>query len=407
MTSCSRRSTTPRSFRYDRRTVGVTLAYMTLAASLGLGMVMAELRERMHLSGAITSMHTAFFGWGLVGAGLSGFWIVAHIRRDLLLRMALCGSAVGALIFISRERLAFTLLGALVIGVSGAMITMTIPIILADHHGEGYADALAATNAFPGLVGMVFPITMGLALSRDWGWRGVFAPFVVALAAASVLVLGVTRRPAVPAVEVARTPVTELLRRRPTRRRWLMLVVAIMVEFGANSWAVAYLREVGGISSGVATAMFSIIAAGMFAARLAYPAITRGRAPQRVEGLGFAMTAFGVLLVWGGPSPVARALGLLVQGLGLAVLYPLGVARLFECTDADTESLGALAALASGVAITIGPMLIGTLADAIGLRWAFLSMPLVAAFGAFVNLGDRRRWPLTRVGRRVVPDPPM
>ena len=342
-----------------------------------------------------------------MGAGLSGFWIVAHIRRDLLLRLALCGSATGALIFVSRERLAFTLLGALVIGVSGAMITMTIPIILADHHGDGYADALAATNAFPSLVGVVFPITMGLALSRDWGWRAVFAPFVVALAAAALFVLGVTRRPAVPAVTVARTPVTELLRRRPTRRRWLMLVVAIMVEFGANSWAVAYLREVGDISSGVATAMFSIIAAGMFVVRLAYPAITRSRVPQQVEGLGFAVTAMGLLLVWGGPFPVARALGLLVQGLGLAVLYPLGVARLFACTDADTESLGALAALASGAAITVGPMLIGTLADAFGLRWAFLSMPLVAASGAFVNLGDRRRWPLTYIAHRALPDPPL
>jgi predicted MFS family arabinose efflux permease len=396
-----------RSFSYDRPTIGVTLAYMTLAASLGLGMVMAELRKRMHLSGTVTSLHTAFFGWGLLVAGLLGFWIVARIRRDLLLRLALCGSAAGALVFISGERLAVTLLGALIIGVSGAMITMTIPTILADHHGDGYADALAATNAFPSLVGVIFPITMGVALSRHWGWRGVFAPFVVTFAALALAVLGPAAQRPGAAVTTARIPVTDLLRRRTTRNRWLMLVVAITVEFATNSWVVAYLREIGDISSGVATGLFSVLAAGMFVARLAYPAITRGRPAHQVEGWGFVVSAIGILLVWGGPSPVLRALGLLVQGLGLAVLYPLGVARLFEVTDADTESLGALAALASGAAITIGPMLVGTLADLVGLRWAFLAMPALAAIGAFVNLRDRERFPLHRSAARLPVDCPL
>jgi MFS family permease len=396
-----------RSFSYDRLTVGVTLAYMALAASLGLGMVMAELRVRMNLSGTLTSVHTAFFGWGMLFAGFFGFWIVAHVRRDNLLRLALCGTSFGALVFIGPQRLLCTLVGAMIIGLSCSMITMTIPPMLADRHGDGYADALAATNAFPSLVGTVFPIVMGLALSRNWGWRGVFAPFVVVIAVASLVTLGSPRRTAVAPKTSPRVPVTALLRRRVTRNRWLMLVLAIVVEFGSNAWSVAYLREVGGISKGVATALFSVIAGGMFVTRLAYPAITRGRAPHHVEGMGFVVSGLGILLVWGGPSPLLRALGLLIQGVGLAVLYPLAVARLFDVTDADTESLGALAALGSGAAVTIGPMLIGSLADGIGLHWAFLSMPLLAAVGAFVNLRDRARWPLAGLSHRVVPDSPL
>ena len=44
--------------------------------------------------------------------------------------------------------------------------------------------------------------------------------------------------------------------------------------------------------------------------------------------------------------------------------------------------MGAYCALASGVAVTLGPLALGVLADAVGLRWAMLVVPVLAAVGA-------------------------
>jgi len=48
----------------------------------------------------------------------------------------------------------------------------------------------------------------------------------------------------------------------------------------------------------------------------------------------------------------------------------------------DSVSLGAYAALASGVAVTIGPLALGVLADSVGLRRAILIAPVFALIGA-------------------------
>lgn len=45
-------------------------------------------------------------------------------------------------------------------------------------------------------------------------------------------------------------------------------------------------------------------------------------------------------------------------------------------------ALGAFSALASGAAVSVGPLVMGALADAVGLRWAILIVPVLAALGA-------------------------
>ena len=51
----------------------------------------------------------------------------------------------------------------------------------------------------------------------------------------------------------------------------------------------------------------------------------------------------------------------------------------------DAVALGAYCALASGVAVTLGPLALGALADSVGLRWAILIVPVLAAVGAFTQ----------------------
>lgn len=74
---------------------------------------------------------------------------------------------------------------------------------------------------------------------------------------------------------------------------------------------------------------------------------------------------------------------LTIAGFGAGPLYPLSVDRFYASADhlLDSVGLGAYCALASGTGVLVGPLLVGTVADIVGLRWAILLVPVLALIG--------------------------
>jgi hypothetical protein len=101
------------------------------------------------------------------------------------------------------------------------------------------------------------------------------------------------------------------------------------------------------------------------------------------RSVAFGVSATGALLMWAGPGLWPRVIGLTIVALGAGGLYPLAVDRLYERGGADTVSLGFVTALASGTAVTIGPLLLGVLADVVSLRHALLFVPALALLGVY------------------------
>jgi hypothetical protein len=87
------------------------------------------------------------------------------------------------------------------------------------------------------------------------------------------------------------------------------------------------------------------------------------------------------------PGLLPRVAGLTIVGFGGAPLYPLTVDRLYKSAEhkIDSISLGAICALASGAAVTLGPLALGILADSVGLRRALLIVPVIAVVGAITQ----------------------
>ena len=87
------------------------------------------------------------------------------------------------------------------------------------------------------------------------------------------------------------------------------------------------------------------------------------------------------------PGLPAKVLGLTMVGFGGGPLYPLTVDAFYEQAGdrLDSVSMGAYCALASGVAVTLGPLALGVMADVVGLRWALLVVPALAALGAITQ----------------------
>jgi MFS family permease len=67
--------------------------------------------------------------------------------------------------------------------------------------------------------------------------------------------------------------------------------------------------------------------------------------------------------------------GLFIAGLGIAMQWPLGMARVARASDHQNDRAASFAAVAAGVAGGIAPFTLGALSDRVGIEMAFLVAP--------------------------------
>jgi predicted MFS family arabinose efflux permease len=367
--------------RWDRLTVTMVLAFFVLVAGLSVGLVLGELRDELGLSGVVAAAHGSTFGLGLLLMGAVGARLVDRVGRVVAFWSTCAVIVVGVAILCVGRQWWVTLVGTAVAGVACALLVLLAPGIVADHHGEGWVHTYAAVNGVPGVAGVAFSLVIGAALAAGISWR---APYLgLTLLFALVLVV-VGRATALPVGGSTSVSSIALLRQGSTRRPVFDVVHAVLAEFPLGVWAVTVLKEVGGASSGAAAALGAVWGLSIMTSRLSLSRLTTIAGPWS-SALGYGAVAIGSALVWLGPGLPVRVLGLVLAGLGVGPTYPLAVERLYARVDADTVSLGALTAFASGLAITVGPLLLGIVADVVGLRHAVLLVTVLALAGIWLS----------------------
>jgi MFS family permease len=150
--------------------------------------------------------------------------------------------------------------------------------------------------------------------------------------------------------------------------RWLSMVVAVCPEFAFVVWGAARLSD-SGLDVAGATAAAVAFPIGMGMGRFLAPRFI-DRVP--VVTIGALVGIAGGLVVAAPVSPVLVALAMGLAGLGIAALYPVSLARLVSAPGLGLELGSALAAVASGTAIILSPILLDALAMRVGLRTGFL-----------------------------------
>ena len=97
------------------------------------------------------------------------------------------------------------------------------------------------------------------------------------------------------------------------------------------------------------------------------------------------VAALGFLMFWLTHDATLGLVGLFITGLGVASLYPL-ILSLAIGTTADSIQASARATLASGTAILALPLVLGRLADMMGIRPAYgvVTVLLISVFTIIV-----------------------
>lgn len=351
-----------------------------------LGPALPELREQLGVSRAAVSLHTTAVACGAIAIGILGERIVRLLGRRRAFWSAAAGVALGAVVLAGGGRLAITLPGAFVFGVSGALQVSLIQSTLADRHGTFAAAAQLESNALAAALGASAPFVVAVAIVAGGDWRSVFfAAALVAIPAVALVYRGVVF-PQAPTLHHEES-------RTLPRRYWLpwtALLVFVAVEFCIAFWATDYLETERGFRESTAAASASLLLVGMTVGRFVGGWIARRARAEPILFAALATAAFGFALFWLVDAPAAALIGLAVSGLGIALLYPLTLTVAIESAEGRTDAATARAAFAAGIAIAVAPFMLGAIADAVGLVGAFVVVPALMVGGLAALLLTRQ-----------------
>lgn len=357
----------------------------------GFGPSVPLLRDDQDVSRAVSGLHGTALALGAVVAGLTSAGLVARFGRGPVLRLGLAGLAAGVVVYTATAALPLTLLGALIAGSAGSVVLNTHSAVLSDRHVLGGPASISEANALAAGVGLLAPLVIGVAAGSTLGWRAGMLVTVVLAA----LVLAASATIAVPPARLAPTtaaPKVGLPRSYWTA--WTVLVLCIAIEFAMTIWASDLLRERVGLDEGAAAGSVTALIAGMAIGRFAGARLALRHGPDWLLARTLIVTAGGFVIFWLSTTLWLSLAGLVVLGLGIALQFPLGIARAILASDGRPDLATARASLGAGLAIGLSPFLLGFLADMFGTHRAFLLVPALLLLAAIGLARGRVRFPV-------------
>jgi hypothetical protein len=398
-----REPTSDQSPTRGRTELGIYAALGVLGYLLnGLGAVLGPIQHQLGVGRTAVAFYPSLFALALVAVGLLGDLPARKLGHQNLLRAGLLAMLLGAALLTAHSR-PVTLVGALVLGCGGALLAQAIPTLLTARQGPAAPAAIAEANAVSSLASIAAPwlVAAALAAGVSW-WMGYLLP-MIPVVILLVATFRITSDTSVhnPATGAARPEPRPGLEPGPLFGRWCDVLLAVSAEFCMVFWAADALRSWHGVSAAAAPALAAAFLVGMAAARGTAAVLTRGRHPVLVQLVAALVAAAGFTCFRAAPGngfgTVLAVAGLLIAGMGIALLYPLSLSRVVAAWPQSPDRASARAALASGLAIGIAPLLLARLADSFGLGTAYLIVPILllalAGHAAFTLLRGSWPWP--------------
>jgi MFS family permease len=353
------------------------------------GPALALLRGEWHFSYALLGAYSALWAGGAALAGMVFAALARRLSRAALVWCPAAVAAVGAGLFALSRSIAFTMLGAVLLGFAGTILLTCAQAILSDRHGERRDRALTEANVGAAACAVLAPLLLGLLQDTPAGWRAAMSLPAVLFAWLYLRYRQLPLRPAPtarPADGRARLPLS----------CWLLatLVAAgIAVEFCPVYFG-AELLATDGLRTGQAATAMSGFYLGILAGRVGAARLTR-QAGRTVPLLcaSLAVTTAGFLVFWLAALPVLSIIGLFVCGLGVANLYPLSLALALAAAPGNEDAANARTQLLGGLFVIVAPYLLGTLADQLGLHAAFAVEPVLIGMCALLLVAGLRAGP--------------
>jgi MFS family permease len=171
-------------------------------------------------------------------------------------------------------------------------------------------------------------------------------------------------------------------RSRPALIRPILILAAAtvagaIIEGAPSDWSAIQLERMG-VAAGLSALGYAAFMAGMVGGRFAGDPLTDRLGGAVVLRGGTALVVVGLVTGVALNQPAAFAIGLALAGLGAAAFFPLAFSAAARTKGVSPGSGVATVSLAARVGFLVEPVLMGAVADLVGLRWAFILVAVVA-----------------------------
>jgi MFS family permease len=172
--------------------------------------------------------------------------------------------------------------------------------------------------------------------------------------------------------------------RAPSRRAIGLLLVlgaatvgGAIIEGAPSDWSAIRLERLGA-GPGAAALGFAAFMTGMLIGRLVGDHLTDRFGGATVLRGGMALVAGGLVVGAVVDHPAVFALGLVLAGVGASGLFPLAFSAAANTPGVAPGAGAATVSLAARLGFLVEPLVMGGLAELLGLRWAFVVVAGVA-----------------------------
>ena len=345
------------------------------------GNIVPFLKQELSLTYRETGLHASAIAVGAIIVGLIGDKIVRCYGRRAMLTLGTLACAGGALMLCVAPAAWASIGACAMIGLGASFIPTVAFAVLADLHGERRNTAINESSAINYGLAVLAPLLTSLCISLSLGWR---SAVIIGAALGPGVVLVFRRVILPPPVQPAITTGGASL---PGAywAYWSAISFSVAIEFCILLWSPEFLAKIVGLSQASAAAAAAAFVLAMFVGRVFGSFLARSIAVERLLVAQLAVTLIGFLIYWSFSQPVLAIAGLFILGLGVSILFPLTVGLAIGAAGAASDAASARATIAFGIALLVTPVLLGSLADRIGLRSAHWLVPILIG-GAFFAL---------------------
>jgi len=349
-----------------------------------LGATQVLLREEQGTSRTIAALHGSAWALGLVIMSFFNARITAALGRGKTMRLGALIMILGALLYTSGLPTAVTLFATVVVAIGGALVIAGVSAFVSMQQGLAAPAALSEAAGMGAFLGLIGAFTVGLFVTLTWGWRPAVWLLVVYL-----VILELMRGRNVAAYNIGEIAhQAGRVRDLPTIFWWtaFTMLPAAGVEYCVALWSADLLQDRGHLGSGAAAAALACFGVGLTLGRFLGGRVAERVDPERLLAGAFAFSCVGLLILWTTSNPVLMMILLVLIGLGVALQWPLAIGRSIRCAPDLSDRASGTAIVAAGLSVMVAPFALGAMADAWGLRTAFLVVPALAALGVVLVL---------------------
>ncbi len=273
-------------------------------------------------------------------------------------------------------------LGAIEVGGNGLIV---------DLHTSNRGRFLNLLAVFHGVGSFVVPLYAAQLLSASFSWRQVYQ-FAILFAVGLALFFLFVRYPRAPRSGEALNLRTLFSAGFTRQMTWYYLLVTVYVaaEIGIAAWIVEYLQQVKGFDITISSLYLSLFFAMIMVGRLAGSVVVEWIGYLRIMLIA-SVASIGCLAL-GIFGPPALAFCVPLTGLFFSIMFPTTTASV---SSLHVPNMGAILGVLftfGGLGGALGPWLIGTAADLVGIELAF-ALTIVFCVIMLLSLVALRRIP--------------